>query len=292
MVFRPLSPTHTPSTAPRRLVRNRSIITDPYTTIACSLLAAAIFATLLEFSFATFLPVWLINHFDHIRDLRAAHLGASGLPLLLVTLLPAGYAAMQFIFAPSTAAPPTKAYVFDTTESGFIEHVYHNAWGWYSNRERALISRTVLLAGMIFAESVIQTWGTIAGVELFGAVGYAGIWTAGVLHKHGVTVDFPVRRMAGSKIVHVNCLKDTASSNYNYVNTKTIFYYQDLYPTSNKQYFQSRFLLSWTVEGVDLLFHIVGDRQWQYHESQQCLSQTWIRHCLQFNSNRSYRAHT
>lgn len=180
MVFRPLSPTHTPSTAPRGLVRNRSIITDPYTTTACSLLAAAIFATLLEFSFATFLPIWLINHFDHIRDLRAAHLGASGLPLLLVTLVPAGYAAMQFIFAPSTSAPPTTAYVFDTTDSGFIEHVYHNAWGWYSNRERALISRTVLLAAMTFAESVIQTWGTLAGVELYGAMGYAAIWAAGV----------------------------------------------------------------------------------------------------------------
>ena len=98
----------------------------------------------------------------------------------MVSLLPAGYAAMQFIFIASTAAPPTPAYVFDTTESGFVEHVYHNAWGWYTNRQKALISRTSLLAAMALTESVIQTWGTIEGVELYGAMGYAGIWVVGV----------------------------------------------------------------------------------------------------------------
>ena len=181
MLLRPLSPVNRASTAPRGLVRNRSIITDPWTTISCSLLATAIFATLLEFSFATFLPTWLITHFDRIRDLTAAHLGASGLPLLLVSLVPAGYAAMQFIFVSSTAAPPTSLYVFDTTDSGFIQHVYHNAWGWYTNRQKELISRTVLVAAMTVAETVIQIWGTIEGVELTGALGYAGIWGAGVL---------------------------------------------------------------------------------------------------------------
>ena len=181
MLLRPLSPANTASTAPRGLVRNRSIITDPWTTISCSLLATAIFATLLEFSFATFLPIWLINHFDHIRDLTAAHLGASGLPLLLVSLLPAGFAAMQFIFVISTAAPATPQYVFDTTESGFVDHVYHNAWGWYTNRQKELISRTILLATMTVAETVIQVWGTIEGVEQSGAVGYAAIWGMGVL---------------------------------------------------------------------------------------------------------------
>lgn len=103
------------------------------------------------------------------------------MPLLLVSLLPAGYAATQFIFVASTAAPPTPPYVFDTTESGFIEHVYHNAWGWYTNRQKALIARTVLLAGMTVAESLIQIWGTIEGVELLGALGYAGIWGVGVV---------------------------------------------------------------------------------------------------------------
>lgn len=172
---------NTPSTAPRGLVRNRSIIADPWTTLACSLLATAIFATLLEFSFATFLPIWLITHFDHVRDLTAAHLGASGLPLLLVSLIPAGYAAMQFIFVSSTAAPPTPTYVFDTKESSLVEHVYHNSWGWYTNRQKELISRTGLIATMIVAESLIQIWGTIEGVGFLGAFGYAGIWGAGIL---------------------------------------------------------------------------------------------------------------
>lgn len=88
---------------------------------------------------------------------------------------------MQFIFVASTAAPPTPVYAFDTTESGFLEHVYHNAWGWYTNRQKALIGRTVLVAAMAFVESVIQTWGTIEGVELYGAMGYACMWVVGIL---------------------------------------------------------------------------------------------------------------
>jgi hypothetical protein len=181
MLLRPLSPANKASTAQRGLVRNRSIITDPWTIILCSLLATAIFAVLLEFCFATFLPTWLITHFDHIRDLTAAHLGASGLPLLLVSLIPAGYAAMQFIFVSSTATPPTPVYTFDTAASGFMEHVYHNAWGWYTNRQKELITRTLLVAAMTVTETVIHVWGTIEGVELSGALGYAGIWGVSVL---------------------------------------------------------------------------------------------------------------
>lgn len=62
-----------------------------------------------------------------------------------------------------------------------MEHVYHNVWGWYNNRQKELISRTVLVAAMTMTETVIQLWGTVEGVELTGALGYAGIWGVGVL---------------------------------------------------------------------------------------------------------------
>ncbi|KIW15299.1 hypothetical protein PV08_05344 [Exophiala spinifera] len=182
-LFRSLSPSHNPNTAPKTTLRNRPILTDPYTTVATSLLATAIFAVLLEASFATFLPSWLITHFSGLRSLEKAHLGAGGLPILLLALIPAGVASMEYLFAPSTAAASTVPATpeFDPTTAGFAGHVYHNAWGWYSPRQKSLISRAGLLAYLIVAETIVLLWGTLKGIEFTGAAGYAGIWGVGVV---------------------------------------------------------------------------------------------------------------
>ena len=180
LLLRPISPPHHPSTAAKGTLRNRPILTDPWTTISTSLLATAIFAVLLELAFATYLPTWLITHFDYVRDLSAAHLGAAGLPTLLLSLLPAGYAAHEFLFVSSTGVRQSPEYVFEPETAGFWEHVFHNAWGWYSNRQKDLIGRTLLLAALVQGETIIQTWGTIKGAELVGAAGYATLWGAAV----------------------------------------------------------------------------------------------------------------
>jgi hypothetical protein len=181
MLLRQISPAHAPHSAPKGTVRNRSIITDPWTTIATSLLATAIYAVLLELSFATFLPVHLITHFTGVRDLTVTHLGAAGLPSLLVALIPAGYAAREFLFVSSTGTPPSpEEYTFDPATSDLRQHVYHNAWGWYSSRQKELIRRATLLATMVVGETIIQTWGTVKGVEFWGATLYAAIWGVGV----------------------------------------------------------------------------------------------------------------
>ncbi|EXJ85562.1 hypothetical protein A1O1_05926 [Capronia coronata CBS 617.96] len=191
--FRPLSPSHKPGSAPKASLRNRPILTDPYTAIATSLLATTIFAVLLEASFATFLPEWLITHFMGLRTLEPAHRGPSGLPTLLLALLPAGVACMEFLFAPPTAAgsvllaPP--AIPFDPATASFAAHVYYNAWGWYTARQKELIRRTVFLTALLVTESVVQVWGTVAGVELPGALGYAGVWGLGVVVV-GVVLDW------------------------------------------------------------------------------------------------------
>ncbi|OAP57481.1 hypothetical protein AYL99_08219 [Fonsecaea erecta] len=186
--LRPLSPSHQPNSAPKASLRNRPILTDPYTTVATSLLATAIFAVLLEASFATFLPTWLVVYFTGLRTLEPAHLGPAGLPTLLLALIPAGWACMEFLFAPSTAAAgvPTSTGtvatadpVFDPSTATFWEHAYHNAWGWYSARQKELIGRTGLLTALVLAETVLTLWGTIAGVEVEGALGYAGVWGLG-----------------------------------------------------------------------------------------------------------------
>jgi hypothetical protein len=181
ILMREALPTHAPLSAPKGTVRNRSILSDPWTTIATSLLATAIFAVLLELSFATFLPVHLITHFTGVRDITVTHLGAAGLPSLLVALVPAGYAAREFLFVSSTGVPPSpENYNFDPTTSDLRQHVYHNSWGWYSSRQKELISRAILLAVMVVGETIIQTWGTIKGVEFWGATCYAALWAVGV----------------------------------------------------------------------------------------------------------------
>ncbi|OCT53834.1 hypothetical protein CLCR_10227 [Cladophialophora carrionii] len=187
---RPLSLSHIPSYAPKSSLRNRPILTDPYTTLATSLLATAIFAVLLEASFATYLPTWLILHFVGLRTLEPAHLGPAGLPTLLLALLPAGYAMMEFLFAPSTAATSSTVVIspesapvlaFDPSTATFWDHIHYNSWGWYSARQKELIRRTVVLAGLLLSETVLTTWGTVEGVEVQGALGYAGVWVIGAL---------------------------------------------------------------------------------------------------------------
>jgi hypothetical protein len=181
LALRPLSAFHTPSQpASKSSLRNRPILTDPYTTIATSLLATAIFAVLIEISFATFLPKFMIVHFDNLRTLEPAHQGAAGLPILLASLLPAGYACMEFLFAPSTAATPFTAPDFDPATSGIVEHFYWNMWGWYTARQRMLIFRAAVLGLLMIAETVVFAWGGMESVELVGALGYAGVWALGV----------------------------------------------------------------------------------------------------------------
>ena len=128
--------------------RNRHIITDPVTTLATAATATIIFTVTLGLAFASFLPVFLILHFRGLRDLTFAHDTATALPTLIMWLAPAGIASTQFLFRPaegasssseaatgpnSIALAPTH---FDPATATFVEHVYHNAWGWYTSRQK------------------------------------------------------------------------------------------------------------------------------------------------------------
>lgn len=99
---------------------------------------------------------------------------------------------MEFLFAPSTAAgnvPLPTATPFNPATASFAAHVYYNVWGWYTARQKVLIRRTVLLTGLLVTETILRVWGATAGVELSGALGYAGIWGVGVVIL-GVVLDW------------------------------------------------------------------------------------------------------
>lgn len=186
-LLRSVAPAHHPSDkSTRYAVRNRPILTDPYTTAFTSVLAATIFAVLLELCFESFLPTFLIGHFEFIRTLEPAHRGSAQLPILLVALLPAGIACRSFLFAPSTSAVASEVKELDTVTSGFSEHVRWNLWGWYTSRQKELITRATVLAALMSAETVVQCAGALQGGELQGGAGYAAVWVVGVAVITGV----------------------------------------------------------------------------------------------------------
>jgi hypothetical protein len=49
-----------------------------------------------------------------------------------------------------------------------------------------LIRRTALLALLIVVNTVVHQWGTMAGVEILGALGYGGVWAGGAILVGGV----------------------------------------------------------------------------------------------------------
>jgi hypothetical protein len=187
-LFRPLSPPHKKSAVRSSTLglRNRSILTDPYTSLATSLLATAIFAVLLQVAFASPFPEFLVANFTGLRSVAAAHAGPAGLVRDLISLLPAGWACMEFIFAPSTSATPSIATApgthaeFDTVRSGLLAHIYWNVWGWYSIRQKELIWRAAVLGALVAAETFIYCVVSLEGATIVGAAGYAGLWAFGV----------------------------------------------------------------------------------------------------------------
>ncbi|KAK5072063.1 hypothetical protein LTR64_004159 [Lithohypha guttulata] len=190
-LLRPLSAPHAGKhTKARAGLRNRIIINDPVTTLATSATATIVYASTLQFAFSTFLPVFLVQHFDGLRDLTFAHDIARTLPSLCMWLAPAGIASTQFLFRPAEGAtgPETSTSAtgpnsialthnhFDPETATFAQHVYHNVWGWYTSRQKELIGRTIVLGVFLLLENVVHVWGTIQGVDAVGAAGYGGLW--------------------------------------------------------------------------------------------------------------------
>lgn len=175
-LLRPLLPAHKPAST-KAPVPNRSIINDLPVRMITSLLAAAIYATVLYGSYGSWLPVHLVTYFDGLKDISAAH--SPALPVLIATFLPVGYAAHEFLFTPfavSTAeaegeAPPS----FDPETATLSETLRYNLWG-YSRPARFIMTRLFTLMAVTGFNTWLHTFVTIEGAELYGAVGWSSVW--------------------------------------------------------------------------------------------------------------------
>lgn len=162
---------------PKGTVANRSLINDSSVRIYTSLLAAAIYGVVVFGSFGSWLPVYLVVHFDGLRDISAAHTAA--LPKLIALSLPVGYAAREFIFTPATGSRPDsyddQIASFDPETASLAETLLYNLWG-YSKRTRTLIKRTLTLAASTGFHNWLQTYVAIEGAESSGAAGWSAVW--------------------------------------------------------------------------------------------------------------------
>lgn len=144
-----------------------------------TLLAAGIYSVVLYASYSTWLPTHLVVHFNGLPTIAPAHKAA--LPLLIGTLLPLGYAAREFLFAPATGArlnlADIRARAFNPATATLAETLRYNLWG-YSKRTRELIKRTATLVAVSGFNTWLQTYVTVEGVESVGAAGWAAVWAA------------------------------------------------------------------------------------------------------------------
>ncbi|KAE8390507.1 hypothetical protein BDV23DRAFT_172319 [Aspergillus alliaceus] len=178
---------HDLSHAPSDAVNNRSILLDRATTLYTTIAATSILTVVLYMSYATWLPTQLVLHFQNIPDISAVHAGPAGLPTLFLALLPAGWAARDFLFVSSAGAASTKK--VDATEKSASSHegeylacaIYRKTWGALSPKMKVLTSRTVLLAAMLVANTVVQLAGTVEGISIEGASAWGSVWAVGVL---------------------------------------------------------------------------------------------------------------
>jgi hypothetical protein len=142
----------------------------------------------LYFSFTTWLPTYLVVHFDGLRSMEKIH--NTGIWLLLALFGPLGYAATQFIFVPAIGNPgnpgpiPNKAAArnlrFDPETASLSQHVAHNLHfnpEGLTPRGKILLKRTLILATSSFVSSFTRSFVTIDGTDILGALGWASVWS-------------------------------------------------------------------------------------------------------------------
>lgn len=176
------SSVHNLSRTPADAVANRNILQDKTTTVFTTLMATSVFSVVLYASYATWLPAQLVVHFEGLPDISAAHAGPAGLPVLFLTLIPAGWAARDFLFV-SSAGYSTKTAQSACCEGGeyLIQAVCRNTWGRLSTKTRILASRSIVLALAVLLSTIVQVAGTIRDVSVQGAATWGAVWAFATL---------------------------------------------------------------------------------------------------------------
>ncbi|KAM0720542.1 hypothetical protein Q7P37_004678 [Cladosporium fusiforme] len=167
---------------------SRAIVRDWQVLFLVTVFGAAIYAVTLYTSAFTWLPVYMVTHFENLRTIH--HDGEENLLLQVLLSAPAGLATTRFLFVPAVAAsnkllraldavaaPPK----FDPETASLSQTLAYNlgfgADG-FSARTQVLTKRTAVLVISSFVNTFVRVLGTIEGTELTGALGWSGLWAA------------------------------------------------------------------------------------------------------------------
>ncbi|KAL4786160.1 hypothetical protein BJX76DRAFT_133542 [Aspergillus varians] len=179
---------HNLSRAPATAVSNRGILQDWGIAIYATILATSIYTVALYLSYETWLPAKLVVNFERLPNISRVHAGPAGVPMLFISLLPAGWAARDFLFVSSTGTPTAQASDMGKGKSSPPKQgeylactIYQKTWGALSRRTRVLTSRTVTLAAVMMINTIIQVAGTVSGANVEGATAWGLVWTLGTL---------------------------------------------------------------------------------------------------------------
>ncbi|EME48906.1 hypothetical protein DOTSEDRAFT_84419 [Dothistroma septosporum NZE10] len=168
---------------------NQRVAQDRGVQSLIALFGSSIYSLVVYGSFATWLPVYIVLHFDRVRSLEKAH--STAVLTLLGLFAPLGYAATQFIFVPAIGSDGNPGITdpqvalerppFNTETSSLKENVLRFVRlgdTAFTRRAEILLKRTAILAACSFLNTFVRTYFTIEGTELVGAVGWAGVWAA------------------------------------------------------------------------------------------------------------------
>lgn len=183
-LFRQLNAGHAD---PKSKTQNQQVVSDIAVQGLIAVLGASVYSIVVYGSFVSWLPTYMVTHFDGLRSMERVH-DANVLSFLLL-FLPLGFAASQFIFVPAVASAgnpgitdpklhPEKA-PFDPRTATLSQHLAYNlglSEAGFSRRAEILAKRAMVLAAGSFINSFVRAYMVVEGSELWGALGWASVW--------------------------------------------------------------------------------------------------------------------
>ena len=132
-------------------------------------------------------------HFEGLRSLARLH--ATEIPRLLLFTAPLGYAMQDFVFTAVTAttaqvagksggsadSSSSSATAFDPVSASLSETFWYNVLFWHrwDRRMKVLVERMVTVGLVTLANTSVQTFNTLEGADMLGALGWASMWAMG-----------------------------------------------------------------------------------------------------------------
>lgn len=166
---------------------NQAVAQDSGIQWLIGLFGACVYTIVISSSFYTWLPQYMVVHFEGLRSVEKAHNAA--LFLLLALFGPVGYAATRFIFVPAIASagnpgitdPKLKpeAAPFNPETATLGQTIAYNlglSEAGITKRNEILAKRTAALVISSFLNTFVRSYVTIEGTELVGALGWASVW--------------------------------------------------------------------------------------------------------------------